>query len=167
MAFASCRPDYVEQPVAASDIAGLVQVAQQTGIAVAADEAAGSPERARACLEAGVRVLVLKPAVLGGLRATAAIAQEAAAHGARVVLTSVLDRGLATAGALHLAAALGTTEPCGLATGACFVEPAVEGLALSNGALEVPLGSGLGVTPLAEELCALIEEVRHAAMAHA
>lgn len=165
--FAIARPDYVEQPINASDIPGLVEVERRSGVSVAADEAAGSPETARACLEAGVSVLVLKPNVLGGLGATWAIAQEAQSRGTRVVLTSALDRGLVTAGALHLAAALGMQTPCGLATSDAFAEPAIGGLAVHQGAIAVPTGAGLGVVPLADDLKQLILEVRDVAMADA
>jgi L-alanine-DL-glutamate epimerase-like enolase superfamily enzyme len=84
-----------------------------------------------------------------------------------VVLTSALDRGVATAGVVHLAAALGATEPSGLATGGFFATPALEGLAVTRGALSLPAGPGLGFAVADAALMALIEEVRDAALAHA
>jgi L-alanine-DL-glutamate epimerase-like enolase superfamily enzyme len=164
-AFAPFSPDYVEQPVAAGDLAGLVAVGRASGVVVAADEAAGSIDTARAAIAAGVPVLVLKAVALGGLRATATIAREAAASGKRVVLTSALDRGVATAGVLHLAAALGATEPSGLATGGFFATPALEGLTVAQGALTLPATPGLGFAVADVALKALIQEVRDAALA--
>jgi L-alanine-DL-glutamate epimerase-like enolase superfamily enzyme len=166
-AFAPFAPDYVEQPVATDDLAGLVAVGRESGVTVAADEAAGSVEAARAAMAAGVPVLVLKAVALGGLVATAAIAREAAARGTRVVLTSALDRGVATAGVLHLAAALGGSEPAGLATGGFFATPALEGLTLARGALALPTAPGLGFGIADEALRALAQEVRDAVLAHA
>ena len=159
-ALTACRPEYVEQPVAADDLAGLVAVGREAGVVVAADEAAGHRESAMACLEAGVPVLVLKPAALGGLLTAGRVAREASRLGARVVLTSALDRGVGTLGAAHLAASLGLDEPMGLATGGLFAAPAVEGLAVADGSLVLSGRAGLGVAALDPALRAAIEEAR-------
>jgi o-succinylbenzoate synthase len=159
-ALAACRPEYVEQPVAADDIAGLVAVGREAGVMVAADEAAGNLDSAMACLEAGVPVLVLKPAALGGLLTTGRVARAACRLGARVVLTSALDRGVGTLGAAHLAAALGLDDPMGLATGGLFAAPAVEGLAVAEGSLILSGRPGLGVAALDPALKAAIKEAR-------
>ncbi|MFN3431312.1 MAG: enolase C-terminal domain-like protein [Candidatus Sericytochromatia bacterium] len=160
-ALAACRPEYVEQPVAADDVAGLVAVGRESGVVVAADEAAGNRDSAMACLEAGVPVLILKPAALGGLVTAGLVAREASRLGGRVVLTSALDRGVGTLGAAHLAAALGLYDPMGLATGGLYAAPAVEGLTIAHGALALPAKSGLGAIPLDASLLALIQEACH------
>ncbi|MFP5504244.1 MAG: enolase C-terminal domain-like protein, partial [Candidatus Sericytochromatia bacterium] len=118
------------------------------GVTVAADEAVRTVEDALALLALGVRVLILKPSAQGGLEAAHDIAQAAAARGVTIVLTSSLDRGVATAGVLHLAAALPAIAPAGLATAGLFAEgPALQGLLPAAGHLAVPTGPGLGLPP--------------------
>ena len=156
-AFAPWNPAYVEQPVAADDVEGLVRVEQASGVRVAADEAVRDLATAERLIAAGVSVLVLKPMALGGLRAAGAIAETARRHGTQVVLTSVLDRGLGTWGVLHLAAALGLETAAGLDTDGLWAEgAAIGGLSPVNGYLAVP--AGLDV--VADDL----EEVRDGAV---
>ncbi len=104
---------YLEQPVAsANDLAFL---RDRACIPIAADESAQDPVAVRRLLaEHAVDWLILKPMALGGLVYTAQLAREAQRAGIGLTLTSVLDRGIGTAGALHLAAALGVETACGL-----------------------------------------------------
>lgn len=63
-----------------------------------------------------VRRLVLKPAALGGLRRTLALARAAMAAGREVVVTSLVESAAGLWPTVHLAAAIGSPIPQGLAT---------------------------------------------------
>lgn len=140
--------EYVEQPVAAEDLAGMARLRSMGAVPVAADEAVGSLEQARRVIDAGAAdVLVIKPMLAGGLRRSLEIAALARKAGLGVVVTSTIDTGIGVAAALHLAAAL--PEPrlaCGLATGSLLASDLlVQPLLVEKGAMCVPEGAGLGV----------------------
>jgi L-Ala-D/L-Glu epimerase len=130
---AAVAPEYVEEPVVAplAHLAGLaplpVPVALDESLATAlwdtwATPAAGGPvpnldarDALDALLRAGlVRVLVLKPMLLGGALPAMALAARARAHGADVVISHIFDGPVALAACAHLAVALAATRACGL-----------------------------------------------------
>lgn len=141
--------ELVEQPVAADDLAGLAQVRRAVAeVPIAADEAAVSVEAIRAIAQQeAADVVMVKPMVLGGLRAARAIIDEAAAAGMAAIVTSTVDTGIGVAAALHLAATLPAPLPaCGLATGALLATDLLERpLPREDGHMALPLGAGLGV----------------------
>ena len=102
--------DYLEQPVARDDLAGLRELDVHGAIPVAADEAllgAGL----EACLERrAASILVVKPAALGGLAAAMDVFRRARDAGLRIVWSSLIDGALARAAALALAAGLGPSD---------------------------------------------------------
>jgi o-succinylbenzoate synthase len=109
--------EYVEEPLA--DPAQMAALRARAPVRLALEAGLLDPaalERARGA--AAADVLVLKPALVGGLRRAQALARRARAAGLVVVVTSFLDSALGIAAALHLAAALPEPMPaCGLATG--------------------------------------------------
>ena len=135
-----------------------------SGVRIAADESASSPDAARALVARGViDVLVIKPAALGGLGVGLALAREAAAAGMDVVVTTVLEREVGVAAALHLACVVPAPGmpspgmPSGLATGSAsnlahglatlgmLDGPASSALMPQAGCIRLPAGSGLGI----------------------
>ena len=140
--------EYVEQPVAPEDVAGLAAVRRAASIPIAADEAVVDVDSARKLLDANAAdVLVVKPASVGGLVAGAAIMRLATERGCRSVVTSSLESGVGIAAALHLAA-LGPLDmpACGLATANLLDHDLrTAPLVPVNGTLTVPSGPGLGV----------------------
>ncbi|MDB5101131.1 MAG: o-succinylbenzoate synthase [Cyanobacteria bacterium RYN_339] len=137
-ALAPFDPEYVEQP---TSLEGLAEVVKHGAVPVAADECVRLDTLDRV-LATGVRILIVKPAALGGLRATQALL--ARAPGLKVVLTSALDRGISTAGVLQLAATVMDLPACGLATAGLFDGgPLLPGLVPVAGAIAVPQGPGL------------------------
>jgi o-succinylbenzoate synthase len=141
--------EWLEQPVAADDLEALARVRSASQIAIAADEAVRDPASAARVLAAGAAdVLVLKPAALGGLRASRRIAAAAEHAGVDVVVTSFLDSSLGIAAALQLAASLPhATHAAGLATAALLAEDLAAPFAISNGAIGLPATTGLGLFP--------------------
>jgi o-succinylbenzoate synthase len=141
--------ELAEQPVPAADVAGLARVRKGVLVPIAADESAADFAGAARVIESGAAdALVLKPAVLGGLRAAAILAQRARAAGLRVLVTSALDGAIARAAALALAAALPDPLPaCGLATGELLAADLGPGPEPKEGYLHVPEEPGLGAAP--------------------
>lgn len=148
--FAPHTIEYLEQPVAANDLAGLARLREASPIPIAADEALAGGRAVDEILQRGAAdLLVLKPATLGGLRASQRIATRARAEGVDCVVTSALDSALGLSAALQLAAALpGPLPDAGLATGAALIEDLAAAPLPTDGEIELPESSGIGVAPL-------------------
>jgi o-succinylbenzoate synthase len=153
------RIELLEQPVEARDLGGLARLSAGSAIPIAADEAlAGGYAVDEIFARDAASVLVLKPAALGGLRASQRIAARARAAGWGVVVTSALDSAVGLAAALQLAAALpGPHLAAGLATGELLDRDLAKAPSPIHGALSTPDGPGIGVAPLRDRLarCAL------------
>ncbi len=140
--------EYVEEPLCESDLEHLPELVAQVGIRVALDETVTNLQLWASLLRSGtVSVVVLKPTLVGGLAATLKLAGLARRHGAEVVITTMVESGIGTAGCLHLAAALGRGEIAhGLDTLSLLQDDLLAGqLSCSGGRLSVPTESGLGV----------------------
>ncbi len=140
---------YVEQPLVAADRAGMRALQRETSIPLAADEAVESLESARNILTAqAAKILILKPQLIGGLRNTQTIIDEATSQGIACVITSSIETGIGLAGALHLVAASPAIElACGLATLELLENDLlIEKLSIQQGRLAVPMQPGLGVS---------------------
>ncbi len=157
--FAPYRIEFLEQPVEARDLDGLARLSAGSSIPIAADEAlAGGRAVDEIFAREAASVVVLKPAALGGLRASQRIAARARAAGWGVVVSSALDSAVGLSAALQLAAALpGPHLAAGLATGALLDRDLAESPTPIDGALSVPDEPGIGVAPLRDSLahCAL------------
>lgn len=140
--------ELVEQPVAAPDIEGLGQVRRSARVPIAADEPVTGLEAASNIIRAGAAdFLVVKPMVVGGLRAGLAIIDLARSVGVGCIVTTTIDSAVGIAAALHLAANLPAPLPyCGLATASLLTGPLVENaLPVINGQIQVPSKPGLGI----------------------
>ena len=109
--------EFVEQPVSARELQGLIEVHEAVATPIAADEPITSERASRAIIEShAADIVVIKPMVVGGLREAIAIADSARNAGIESVITTTIDSGVGIAAALHLAAAIEGTRSCGLAT---------------------------------------------------
>jgi o-succinylbenzoate synthase len=146
--------ELIEQPVAADDIAGLLALRRAGHVPIAADESLADPAAARALIAThAADVLVLKPAVLGGLAAALGLAREAAAAGMGCFVTGLMDSALGLGAATHLAAALpdgGFAH--GLGTSTLFDFDLATGPEIRSGRLQVPAGPGWGIETDSEGL---------------
>jgi len=98
--------EFVEQPVARDDVVGLAELDRGGPIAVAADEALQG-DGLEACLaRRAARVFVVKPAILGGIGPTIALAARARAAGIRLVVSNLIEGRVGRALACALAAGL-------------------------------------------------------------
>ncbi len=141
--FESLNIEVCEQPIRASDVEGLRRLSWHVPTPIAADETLAIPD-ARTHILSGtsspvVDVLVLKPAVLGGIIPALKLAERAAQIGLRCYVTTMLDGPIACAAAATLAAVIpGGDMAHGLATEEHF-DPSTESVpAAVNGKLRVP-----------------------------
>ncbi|HEV7772578.1 MAG TPA: mandelate racemase/muconate lactonizing enzyme family protein [Conexibacter sp.] len=132
-----------EEPVHGVD--ELRTVAEATEVAIAMDETGVSPG---ALASGATPIVCLKLSRCGGITGLLEAAETVRAAGGEVYLASTLDGPLGIAGALHAAAVLRPSRPCGLATLGAFEELELEldpVLAVERGVMRVPTGPGLGV----------------------
>lgn len=94
---------YIEEPL--QDPNRCADFYRETGMAYAWDETLQPPERRLPRRRAGLRALVIKPSLIGGLRAARRDCRRAHAWGARAVISSAYETGLGLATLAHLAAA--------------------------------------------------------------
>ncbi len=146
-AFAPFGLDYVEQPVAAHDVAGLAELRRHAAVKVAADESVASERGLLHLIEAGAAdVVVLKPATLGGPGRVLELAAQARQDGIEVVFTHAFESAVGARHALHCAAAWGDAEGIhGLVTAGLFEADVAEPPGCHAGSIAVPAGPGLGV----------------------
>ena len=136
---------WLEQPVPPADLDGLRRVRRESGVDVAADEAVTGPDVVPR-LAGTVDAVVVKLVQVGGLTAARATVQAAVRHGLRVTVTTGLETSIATAAALHLAAALPEPlDPCGLATASLLAHDLVDPALVDAPTMTPPPGPGLGV----------------------
>lgn len=128
-----------EQPT--RDLQGL----EGSPVPIAADElVASDPE---AAIERA-QIVVLKPAVLGGLSRCLDLARRAHERGRSIVVTTSLDGATGRAGAAHLAAAvlaLGPQPAAGIATGRLFADEPDDAFTPRAGVVRIPDLPGLGL----------------------
>jgi o-succinylbenzoate synthase len=117
--FESLDIEYVEQPVAASDLAGMAKVRRSVGVAIAADESITNINALQqAIAHQAADIAIIKPMAMGGILTARKAAYIALEAGMDVVFTTTIDGAIARLGALHLVASIPeVTRACGLATG--------------------------------------------------
>jgi L-alanine-DL-glutamate epimerase-like enolase superfamily enzyme len=130
-----------EEPV--HGVEALRAVAEAAEVAIAMDETGVGP----GALASGATPIVsLKLSRCGGITGLLEAAETVRTAGGEVYLSSTLDGPLGIAGALHAAAVLRPSRPCGLATLGAFEDLDVDAaLTIEGGLMRVPDGPGLGV----------------------
>jgi o-succinylbenzoate synthase len=116
-----CAPlniQYVEQPLKAGDLTGMHNLRQAVAVPIAADEAIFDLTSARCVLASqAADVLILKPQIIGGLKVSRQIIEEAWEQGVQCVITSVFETAIGIEALVNLVAASPEiTLECGLAT---------------------------------------------------
>lgn len=136
------RPSYCEDPVA--DPSDAPKLRAHTKIPIAADAWMARPAQ---LLERRIAdVLIIKPAVVGGLLRAHELAHEARLRGMSVVITTMLEGVVGRLAALHLAAAVKTQHAAGLATAELLAADHAEDPApVRGGLITLPAAPGLGV----------------------
>ncbi len=140
--------EYLEQPVAAGDLAGLAALRGHSVVRIAADESVAAEADAMHVIEAGaVDVVVLKPAMLGGPARALGIAARAHRAGMSVVFTHAFETAVGAHHALHCAAAWGdATAVHGLVTAGLFDDDLAAPVASLHGRVGLGPAPGIGIT---------------------
>jgi len=141
-ALAEFDPEYVEQPLAATDLDGIEGL--DAAVPIALDESLGRSDVER-CLDVA-DVLVCKPMVLGGPDRVREIHDRARARETEVVLTTTIDGAVARLGALALAASVAPGIAHGLATAGFLAgDLGDDRTPVEEGSIRLPSGPGLGI----------------------
>jgi L-alanine-DL-glutamate epimerase-like enolase superfamily enzyme len=136
---------WAEQPVAAHDVAALREVRNATAAPVVADESCGSLDDLLRLIEArAVDGVHLKLVKAGGVRALMAMTVVAEAAGLPYLLGQMDEGTLATAAALHCAAAAAPLS-CELWGFQRVARQPFTPLVMRSGEVLLPEGSGLGI----------------------
>jgi L-alanine-DL-glutamate epimerase-like enolase superfamily enzyme len=141
--------ELAEQPVAASDFAGLKLVTDCVDVTVEADESADSMDAVfRLVSDRIVDSISLKIPKLGGLRNTLAAAQICEAGQVACRMGAAVGSRLLSAHALHVAAALPVSHyACELGEFDRLSDDPFTGIEIESGCLKVPNIPGCGATP--------------------
>ena len=108
------RIEYIEEPLTNKN--ELALLGKESPVPVALDETLSEPGSDEFLALPGVAAAVLKPSVLGGIFATAKLAEKAQRAGLKTVLSDTFSSGVGLAVHLALAAAWGGGAPAGLDT---------------------------------------------------
>jgi len=142
---------FIEQPVAAHDLAGLADVRRRAACPVVADEAVGTPADALDVVTAGAAdILSVYVGMAGGIAAAQRAAAIASAAGLGWTIGSNLELGPALAAHIHFAMATpGLADdivPCDIISAFYYTDDILaEPLPVRAGWAEPPPGPGLGV----------------------
>jgi len=140
----------LEEPLRSPDADALGRLQAQAGFPLALDESLPRLDPALRLASLPVRRLVLKPAVIGGLRRTLAVASRARDHGLQVVVTSLLESAAGLWPMAQLAAAVASTAPQGLATSDWLADDLGPAPMPTGGCISLPPRAGSGFCPNAE-----------------
>lgn len=150
---------YVEQPFPADALVDTAGAARRMATPLALDESVTSAGALATALALGAaKVVNVKPARLGGVRAAAEVARTAVEAGCGAFVGGMLETGVGRAAALAVAALPWCTLPTDLGPSSRYVEEdltdpiEVDG----DGWLPVPDGPGIGVVPLEARLAAAV-----------
>jgi L-Ala-D/L-Glu epimerase len=149
--------DLIEQPVTASDVDGLLELAKNSEVTIAVDEGLFARRTdgtsgilaAREMVDRGIDGLVLKPMALGGLRTSWELADYATSRGVRVIWSTLIESAIGRRAVAQLAAILTEVKgPHGLATGAWFESDlAPTDDVIESGILKLDEEPGIGFVP--------------------
>lgn len=140
-AFEPYAIEFVEQPVAAHDLAGLKLVRDNVPLPIIADESCVNIEdipRLSECVD-GVNFKLMKH---GGIRNVFKMIQVARAHHLRVMLGCMIESSLAITAAAHLTPLVDYADLDG---NVLIDNDPYEGVKIEHGKLILPDGAGLGV----------------------
>ncbi len=141
--------EWIEQPIAAEDFAGMAEVCANTAMPIMADESCHSATEALKLIQMkAADIINIKLMKCGGLLGAEAILAVANAAGVPCILGSMGESGIGSAAGMHLIAAHPEIIACEL-IGPLFLDgdPSQGFVAdLATISLLVPEGPGLGVT---------------------
>ncbi len=132
------RIDYLEEPL--RNVEECPTLAAETGIPLALDESLRDHTPATLMAWPGLKALVLKPSLLGGIRVCQTWRDWAARNGCACVISAMYESGVGIFALTALAAAWAPNIPAGLDTGAALLEDVITPRLLpSNGRIQLPI----------------------------
>lgn len=141
----------LEEPLAVPDPDTLARLQSLALFPLALDESLEPLMSRIGAARLPVRRAVLKPAVIGGLRATLSLARRLREAGVETVLTSLVESAAGLWAVAQLAAATGSPLPHGLDTARWLAEDLGTAPAPAAGRLRLPDAPGSGFHPHARE----------------
>jgi L-Ala-D/L-Glu epimerase / N-acetyl-D-glutamate racemase len=141
--------EMIEQPCAASELAGMAQLRRLLGVKILADESVFSAAHAARVIDAGAADLVnIKVQKLGGLRPAGLVARLVEKAGLACIVGSCLEAGPGVGASAHFAVTCTSAEgasdlSAGLQLGGDAAAAAFGGLGPT---IHEPFGPGLGVS---------------------
>jgi o-succinylbenzoate synthase len=144
----------IEQPLPESDLLGHAELAKVVSTPICLDESITSAQAAADAIRLGAcRIVNIKAGRVGGYLEARRVHDVCRAHDIPVWCGGMVETGLGRAANVALAALPGFTLP-GDTSGSdrFFAVDITEPFVMRDGHLNVPSGSGLGVTPILERL---------------
>jgi len=139
------RFEYIEEPLTDFSIEAFRAIKNVSGAPIALDETLSDHIRPKVAMEKRLcDVIILKPTLLGGIGATAALVGLGREFDIAPVITSTFETEIASAALLHMAAAW-CELPAGLDTIHEFKDTELSMFDVSNGNMTVPEKGGLGM----------------------
>jgi len=139
---AECGVEYVEQPVAATDLEGLRFVRERSRLPVIADESCVGPADV-ARLAGVVDGINIKLSKCGGLREALKMIATARSHGMLVMAGCMIETSLGITAAAHFSPLLDYADFDGAAL---LSDDPYSGATIERGRIAIPDAPGLGVT---------------------
>ena len=150
------RPDLIEQPIKRWDIDGLKRIRDRAPCPLSADESLTTVKDAVTLIrERAVDVFSIKVSKNGGLSKSRQIAAMADGFGLKCLMNSMLEFGITQAASLQLGCTMNNLLDCGHAYGSVLRmsdDVTDFGQNISQAAVTVPSGAGLGVCVNEEKL---------------
>ena len=137
----------IEEPLSRADPEPLAELQAEAPFPLARDESLRDLWATQDLTRLGVKRLVLKPAVIGGLDRTLDIARRAGALGIEVFITSLVESAAGLWPTAQLAAAIDSPIPHGLATAGWLLEDTGPAPLPTAGRLHLPATPGSGFAP--------------------
>ncbi|MFB6112990.1 MAG: mandelate racemase/muconate lactonizing enzyme family protein [Halodesulfurarchaeum sp.] len=138
--------EYVEQPLAPSDVEGHASLRRTVETPIALDESVVTRPLGRLLSKEAASYVVLKPMALGGPDVARAMAQSILEANRTPVISTTIDAVLARTAAVHVAASLPEGPPAGLATADRLERDlAPDPAPVESGTMRPPGKPGLGI----------------------
>jgi len=146
-AIAPLPVEAIEEPLSTPSLHALAELQRISSCQIAVDESLSRLGFDSLIAAQAVRRLILKPARIGGMKATLALAQQAQATGMEVVITAGVDSAIGVTATAHLAAAVSTSIAHGLGTSPWLAKDVAPAPSLLNGKMTLSALPGLGIRP--------------------
>jgi o-succinylbenzoate synthase len=139
--------ELVEQPVAASNLKGLVELRRAVQVPIMVDESVFTPQNAYQVAALGAADMInIKLMKCGGISRAKKIAAVAEAAGLECMIGSMVESRVSLTAAAHVAASTRAITMADIDAEPLARDPVDNGIIFEGGKVHLPRGPGLGVT---------------------